>query len=63
MTPLERMLGREVDADSLEALDHMDNGKKVNLDLLLEVGIASGRTYFDSAYPDPKFDIPEWRGA
>lgn len=63
MTPLERMLGREVDADSLEALDHMDNGKKVNLDLLLEVGIAAGRTYFDSAYPDPKFDLPEWRGA
>jgi len=63
MTPLERMLGREVDPDSLDALDHMDNGKKVNLDLLLEVGTAAGRTYFDSAYPDPKFDLPEWRGA
>ena len=63
MTPLERLLGREVDADSLEALDHMDNGKKPNLDLLLEVGMAAGRTYFDAAYPDPKFDLPEWRGA
>jgi|CXWL01.1.fsa_nt_gi hypothetical protein len=63
MTPLERMLGRELDADTLNALDQMDNGKKANLDLLLEVGRASGRTFVDSTYPDPKFDLPEWRGA
>ncbi len=62
MTMLERLIGREVDADALEALDLMDNGKKENLDLLLEVGLAAGRTYFDSAYPDRKFDLPEWRG-
>lgn len=63
MTPLERMLGRELEAEALEALDHMDNGKKPNLELLLEVGLAAGRTYVDATYPDPKFDLSEWRGA
>lgn len=62
MTPLERMLGRELASEALEALDQMDNGKKENLDLLLEVGIAAGRTFVDVTYPDPKFDLPEWRG-
>jgi hypothetical protein len=61
MTQLERLIGRELDAITLEALDHMDNGKKANMDLLLEVGIAAGRTYVDATYPDPKFDLPEWR--
>lgn len=61
MTPLERLLGRELEAETLEALDQMDNGKKENLDLLLEVGIAAGRTFVDATYPDPKFDLPEWR--
>jgi len=63
MTPLERMLGRELDADTLTALDQMDNGKKANLDLLLEVGISAGRTFVDAGYPDPKFDLPAWRSA
>lgn len=61
MTPLERMIGRELDSETLEALDLMDNGKKANMDLLLEVGIAAGRTFVDETYPDPKFDLPEWR--
>lgn len=61
MTQLERLIGRELDAITLEALDHMDNGKKANMDLLLEVGMAAGRTYVDATYPDPKFDLPEWR--
>jgi hypothetical protein len=61
MTLLERLIGRELDADSLNALDLMDNGKKENLDLLLEVGLAAGRAYVDSEYPNPKFDLPEWR--
>jgi hypothetical protein len=61
MTQLERMLGRELDAETLEALDHMDNGKRANMDLLLEVGLAAGRTFVDAAYPDPRFDLPEWR--
>ena len=60
-TTLERLLGREVDADALEALDLMDNGKKENLELLLEVGVAAGRTFVDASYPDPKFDLPDWR--
>ncbi|MBN8606579.1 MAG: patatin-like phospholipase family protein [Caulobacterales bacterium] len=61
MTQLERLIGRELDAITLEALDHMDNGKKANMDLLIEVGMAAGRTYVDATYPDPKFDLPEWR--
>jgi hypothetical protein len=61
MTALERMIGRELDAEVLEALDLMDNGKKANMDLLLEVGIAAGQTFVDAHYPDPKFDLPEWR--
>ena len=52
---------RAARAEVLEALDLMDNGKKANMDLLLEIGIAVGRTYFDAAYPDPKFDLPDWR--
>jgi hypothetical protein len=63
MTYLERLLGRELESETLDALDLMDNGKKVNLDLLLEVGLASGRTFVDASYPDPKFDLPEWRSA
>jgi len=62
MTTLERLLGRELDPAVLDALDLMDNGKKENLDLLLEVGQAAGRTFVDASYPDPKFDLPEWRG-
>ena len=38
MTSLERIIGRELEAATLDALDLMDNGKKTNLDLLLEVG-------------------------
>ena len=39
----------------------MDNGKKDNLDLLLEVGMAAGRSFVGVNYPDPRFDLPEWR--
>jgi hypothetical protein len=61
MTLLERLIGRELDADTLQALDLMDNGKKANMELLLEVGIAAGRSFVDANYPDPKFNLPEWR--
>lgn len=61
ITALERMLGRELTAEALNALDLMDNGKRENMDLLLEVGQAAGRTFVDAHYPDPKFDLPEWR--
>lgn len=63
MTALERVLGRELDAHVLEALDFMDNGKKANLELLLELGIGVGKTYVDANYPDPKFDLAEWKPA
>jgi hypothetical protein len=63
MTMLERLIGRELESETLDALDLMDNGKKANMDLLLEIGLAAGRTYADAAYPDPKFDLPEWRSA
>ncbi|MFT3726537.1 MAG: patatin-like phospholipase family protein [Terricaulis sp.] len=60
MTTLERILGRELDADTLDALDRMDNGKPANLDLLLELGKGVGRTFVDADYPNPKFDLQEW---
>jgi hypothetical protein len=62
MTAVERIIGRELDADTLDALDLMDNGKKANMELLLEIGTGVGRSFVDAAYPDPKFDLPEWRG-
>lgn len=62
ITSLERLLGRELDADTMNALDLMDNGKAENMNLLLEIGMSAGRTFVDSAYPDPRFDLPEWRG-
>ncbi len=63
MTGLERILGRELDAHVLEALDLMDNGSVENLELLLELGEGVGRTFVDANYPDPKFDLAEWRRA
>jgi hypothetical protein len=61
MTTLERIIGRELDAETLAALDLMDNGRPANLELLLEVGKGAGRTFVDATYPDPKFDLPDWR--
>ncbi len=61
MTALERMLGRELDAETLTGLDRIDNGAKKNMELLLEVGGCAGRVYIDACYPDSKFDLPEWR--
>jgi hypothetical protein len=63
MTHLERLIGRELDADTLNALDQMDNGKLTNLELLLEVGQSAGRTFVDAGYPHPGFDLSEWRPA
>jgi hypothetical protein len=60
MTLVERIIGRELDAETLNALDLMDNGKLANMELLLEIGKGVGRSFVDAAYPDPKFDLPEW---
>jgi hypothetical protein len=62
ITPLERLLGRELDAEVMDALDLMDNGKKPNMELLLEIGQSVGRSFVVATYPDPKYDLPEWRG-
>jgi hypothetical protein len=63
MTALERILGRELDAHTLNALDLLDNGKRENMEILLELGIGVGKTYVDANYPDAKFDLAEWRKA
>jgi uncharacterized protein len=62
-TALERLIGRELDAETLNALDLMDNGAPANMQLLLEVGALAGGTFVDASYPDPKFDLAEWRQA
>ena len=63
MTYLERLIGRELDSVTLEALDLLANGKRENMELLLEVGIAAGKEFVDAAYPNPTFDLSEWRSA
>ncbi|HVZ98751.1 MAG TPA: patatin-like phospholipase family protein [Caulobacterales bacterium] len=61
MTQLERLIGRELPFEAMEQLDQLSNGKKENMDLLLEIGRAAGGVYVDATYPGPKFDLPEWR--
>lgn len=61
ITGMERVLGRELDADTLYALDLVNNGASANLELLLEIGVAVGRTFVSAVYPDPDFDLPDWR--
>jgi len=61
MTHLERLIGRELDADVLEQLDRPGNGHAKNIALLLEIGIAAGRTFAGADYPDPRFDLASWR--
>jgi len=61
ITGLERVLGRELDADTLYGLDLPNNGANANLELLFEIGVAVGRTFAGPSYPDPRFDLAEWR--
>lgn len=63
MTPLERLLGRELRAETLNALDGANNAGRENLDLLLEIGQAAGRTFVDGTYPNPHFNLAEWKPA
>jgi hypothetical protein len=63
MTQLERLIGRELDASTLDGLDLLANGQKANMELLHEIGVAAGAIFIDASYPDPKFDLPEWRGS
>jgi hypothetical protein len=61
MTALERLIGRELSAEMLEEMDLLANGKPENMNLLLEVGMAAGKTFASTTYPDPKFDLPDWK--
>jgi hypothetical protein len=58
---IERMIGREIPWEACEGLDQLANGKPENMSLLLEIGECAGKTYVDTAYPDPKFDLAHWR--
>lgn len=60
MTGLERIIGRELPAETLDVLDSLDNGQKANMDLLHEIGLGVGRLYVSADYPDPKFDLQDW---
>jgi len=60
---IEKLLGRELAWDVCEGLDELANGKPANMQLLLEIGQCVGRTFVDANYPDPVFNLPEWRGA
>ena len=60
MTAMERLIGRELDATTMEGLDQLDNGKPANMELLLEIGQAAGRTFVGPDYPPKAFDLPEW---
>lgn len=60
ITALERLIGRELSSETLEALDGEANGAPDNLELLLEVGAAAGRSFVGANYPDARFDPPEW---
>jgi hypothetical protein len=61
LTRLEQAIGRELSAKEMHDLDALDNGKPQNLGLLLEIGTSTGPAFIGSDYPDPKFDLAEWR--
>ncbi|MBL8549145.1 MAG: patatin-like phospholipase family protein [Hyphomonadaceae bacterium] len=60
-TALETLLNRALPWDTMEALDQLANGKPDNMTLLLEIGECAGRTFVSETYPNPIFDLPEWR--
>jgi len=61
--PPEALLGERIDARNLVALDELANGGTANIALLRRIGEATGRRFVNATYPDPKFDLPEWRAA
>jgi hypothetical protein len=60
-TSIEMLLDRELDHRVLESVDQLANGHPQNMALLLEIGRKAAPAYVDTAWPDPKFDLPEWR--
>lgn len=63
LTQIEELLGRELDAKTLESVDQLANGHPENMALLLEIGRKAGPAYVNEVWPDPAFDLPEWRAA
>lgn len=62
-TAVEALLDRELDGKTLESVDQLANGHPENMRLLLEIGRAAGPTYVGTHWPNPAFDLPEWRSA
>ena len=60
---IEKLLNRELDARVLESVDQLANGRPENMALLLEIGRKAAPAYVDAHWPDPKFDLPEWKTA
>lgn len=61
--PAESLLGEQIGPRALVALDELANGNPENISLLLRIGEATGKRFVSAEYPDPKFDLPEWRAA
>lgn len=60
-TKIENLLQREIKAKALEKLDQMDHGAPDNMELLLEIGRKAAPSFVQPEWPDPAFDLPEWR--
>lgn len=60
-TKIENLLQREIKAKGLEKLDQMDHGAPDNMELLLEIGRKAAPSFVQPEWPDPAFDLPEWR--
>lgn len=52
----QRLLGRELDARELKALNEITNSEDANLGLLYEIGDSAGQHYLRVAAPPAKFD-------
>lgn len=61
MVYAEDMIRQTLTEKQLLDLDALANGNHDNMDLLLQIGEATGKAYVDEMYPNPKFDLPEWR--
>jgi predicted acylesterase/phospholipase RssA len=62
-TSIEKLLDRELDPKVLESVDQLANGHPENMKLLLEIGRRAAPAYIDARWPNPAFDLPEWKVA
>jgi hypothetical protein len=60
---VEALLGETLSAKALDDLDELANGDPANIDLLLRIGRATGVSFVSETYPNPVFDLPEWKAA